>query len=349
MNSTLPIYYSKNELTLRFADYFNVFVLPTICLIGMLTSLATWIVALRIKKRDHILKYILTNSLIDFSFLMTQIFLPIFRCGTLCPFGYRYAAKFYELYIYLFFGYVLITFQAIFNFKMTLERLKIFSNGPRHLSNAITQRARTPNETSIFQLIVFFIVAILINAPNYLFSKEIIPFGIYKSNETMHHQEVLYRRNIRELFKTEISETLLIILAIIASPGFYMVTGVLNTLVAVKFRNFVKNKRAMTVASASNDVKMDKKEPNFTIIILLSYLVYLIGNSVDSVITFLILLDVDIYIRYGFVALVNNALFFSSHAIKFIIYYKYNKTIRRKLVQSFGFISGKNNRVHAQT
>jgi hypothetical protein len=238
MNSSLPIYFSKSTLTLRVADYSNVYLLPAICLVGMLTNLASSVVSLRITRRDHILKYILINSSSDFWFLLSQFFLCLFRCGTLCPFGYTYAAKFYELYIYLYFGYVLITFQALFNLTMTLQRLRLFSN------NQMIRKS-SHSEITVFHYVGFFTIAILINAPNYLFSKEIIPFAIYKSNETLSEDEILYEKNVRDLFRNQILEILLIILTIISNPGSYIVIGVINAIVAFKFRKFIKKKKDM--------------------------------------------------------------------------------------------------------
>ena len=126
--SNFPIYYSKENLTVRFADYSNVILMPTICYIGVLGSLLSLIVTF---KRDEsnakTLDFIFLNSSIDFIFLLTQSFLVVFRCGVLCPYGYKYASKFYEIYIFLYFGYILITSQVFLNIYVSYDRLKMFS------------------------------------------------------------------------------------------------------------------------------------------------------------------------------------------------------------------------------
>ena len=126
--SSLPVYYSKEEFTPRFVDYSNVYLLPPICAFGIATNILCIIVS---SKRDESnaksLDYILLNSIIDVIFLLIQFFLFIIRCGALCPYGYTYGAKFYEAYIYLFIGYVLVTSQVLLSMYIAWDRLNMFS------------------------------------------------------------------------------------------------------------------------------------------------------------------------------------------------------------------------------
>lgn len=119
----LTIYYSKEELSERIYDYSNVYLLPSICLFGMATSGLSIIVSFKKSLNENILKYIFINSLADFSFLLTQFFLLIIRCGTLCPYGYSYWANIYEIYVYWFLGYTIICFKVLVDISVSIERL----------------------------------------------------------------------------------------------------------------------------------------------------------------------------------------------------------------------------------
>ena len=125
-SNNLRVYYSKVNLTNSFVDNSNVYLLPSICLFGIGTSLLCLLVSF---KRDDsnakTLDYILINSAIDFIFLLIEIFVVIIRCGALCPYGYTYAAKFYEIYIFQYVGYIFVTGQVLLNiyvaYGMVLE------------------------------------------------------------------------------------------------------------------------------------------------------------------------------------------------------------------------------------
>jgi hypothetical protein len=238
MNVNLTIYYSKANLSTRFADYSNVYVLPVVCAFGLLTSLASLVVAFQIKQRDHIVEYILANSLIDFLFLLTQFFLFLIRCGTLCPWGYTRASKLYENYIYLFVGYTLNTFQALFNLLMAIQCLRLFSS----------QRRRTNQIKNHWFYILFVILALGLNAPSILFSRELTVVGIYvaPNGKADYLYEWLainaWHQGFLKLFRT--------LLAIMKTPFLYVLMGVFNILVAVRFRSFIRKKQTMTSQSA---------------------------------------------------------------------------------------------------
>jgi hypothetical protein len=235
--SNLPVYYSKDKLSNRFSDYSNVYLLPSICAFGVLTNSASILVTFRMRNKDHMTKYILINSSIDFLFLLTQFFLFIIRCGILCPFGYTYAAKFYENYIYLFSGYLLILFQNFFNFFMTIERLALLSK-----TNKYRQMLAKLNTKWLY--VSLFIMAVLLNSPIYFFLTEITPLGIFTWNTSqgINTTEILFFLNQknRDLF---LSQALRTTLVVIENPFFMILTGLVNILVAVKFKKFIQKKQ----------------------------------------------------------------------------------------------------------
>jgi hypothetical protein len=191
------------------------------------------------------LKHILVNSLNDFAFLFIQFFLFLIRCGTLCPWGNTYAAKFYDLYIYLFIGYVLITFQAQFNLYMSVQRLGLFVKRRSHSQHNNSSSSSTDRMLNQW-ILLFFMVAFLVNAPIYLVSKEIKEIGLLWSNES-NETILLYDKDARSAFKSSsVLQTLVAILILAKSCGFYVVTGCVNVLVALKFNEFIRKKRKVT-------------------------------------------------------------------------------------------------------
>jgi hypothetical protein len=236
----LRVYFSKETLSTRFADYSNVYLFPGICLFGIVTNLLDLTVTLQIRPKDNIIKYIYINSAADLLFLLTQVFVSVVRCGALCPYGYTYVSKLYEMVIYSFARHVLITFQAIFNLFMTIENLKLF------YKNQNKKWCRKIMKTKWF-LVAFATVAFLINLPSNIISREVVPFAIYKStNNKTTADECLYEKRYLTSWKANASlQGLLTAVILLRYPFLYVLIGMANILVAIKFHQFIKNKKLL--------------------------------------------------------------------------------------------------------
>jgi hypothetical protein len=233
-------YYSKQQLTTPFADYSNVYPLPITCTLGILANLISTLVALKVQHKDLMMKYILINSALDFLFLQTQFFSFLIRCGTLCPYGFAYISKLIENYIYWFIGYDIITFQAIFNLFMTLERLSLFSHSQQN------KYQRFLSKISLKWIVVVFLsLAVLVNTPFYLVIHEIRPLGL--QNES---QEILYSTFVRS-WDNEWVRIVITILTLLKSPILIVLTGVINVVVVVKFKKFLRKKETILNLASS--------------------------------------------------------------------------------------------------
>lgn len=233
--SNLPIFYSKENLTNRFVDYSNVYVLPSICLFGIITSFTCILVSF---KRDETnaktFNYIFLNSLIDFSFLVIQSFLFIIRCGILCPYGYTWFAKFYEIYIYLYIGYVLVSSQVFINIYVAYERLNMFSG----------KLSKKKKAMSIFKVYsICFFISVLANAPNYAISRHISQIGVYQPDPDLNFSEILYVRAFRPEFQTIVMQDILTAIAVIKDPLFFCILCLVNILVCFRFRIYLKSRK----------------------------------------------------------------------------------------------------------
>ena len=240
-NSSLPIYYSKESLTIRFADYSNVYLMPTVCAFGIVTSLICIIVSL---KRDEsnakLFNYIILNSFIDFLFLWCEFFIFIIRCGILCEYGNTYGAKIYEIYIFLYAGYVLVTSQVFLSIYIAYDRLRIFST-----------KDGNKKQMSIFKVyIVCFLISILSNLAPYLISRQVISVGILIPDPNSTYFEVLYVKAFRPDFQTQTADILLTVNLFVKDIVMFIVLCVLNVWICVRFRAYL-NARKFLIKKAT--------------------------------------------------------------------------------------------------
>jgi hypothetical protein len=248
MNSSLlasSVLVSKESLSDSLTDYVNVYVLPTICIFGMTTNSANIIVTWRLKMSDHVLQYMLINSILDFLFLLTQVFVFVVRCGTLCSWDYTYLAELYDLFVYMFLCYIFITFQALFNLQMTMQRLLLFSN----ISSPPNGSGK---KKTLFLMAVFLALAIILNAPSFLFSRYVKNIGV----SDVDLNQTIFKLVVKDEYKSGFLMWLLIGFILIKTPLLYVLTGVVNMMVALRFRNFMKKKHQLTNLKARAQSKL---------------------------------------------------------------------------------------------
>jgi hypothetical protein len=240
----LPIFDSKLSLSTRFADYSNFIFLPAICLFGLITNLIDVLVTLSIRRRDNIVKYILVNSLFDISILLTQTMLIVIRCGVLCPYGYTYLAKIYDLFIYNYLRFLILSFQGFFNFYFNIQNVKLFASSSS--SAGKKEDSFNIHMSNRWMLLLFVTLSFLLNTPVYFVSREVRVMGIYRPptglNGTTHLDEILYKRAYKNEWNSGYLQAIVTIFIFLKTPFIYIMTGVVNILVAIKFHQFITKK-----------------------------------------------------------------------------------------------------------
>ena len=244
-NSTIyleKIFKSKTELSTRESDFVNVFIFPFICLFGITTNIMNMIILFDKKMFEKLSnnlmqKYMFINSLADLLFLFVVFFLVIIRCGNLCPYGYAYGSKFYELYIYLFVGYTIVTFLVLIDISISIGKLLSFSN------------IMSQNDLIPFRLkcLLFGGLALILNFPNTL-SNEIKISGKLKQTtdgENSTQVETIYMRGLKSEFKNGILEFFLLAFSLIKEPLLFIVLFVINIIVVYKFHEHLSKKRKL--------------------------------------------------------------------------------------------------------
>ena len=95
----------------------------------------------------------------------------------------------------------------------------------------------------------------------------------------------------------------------------------------------------VTLAQSTPAAKINNKNPNsivskkdssYTLLTLVSCAVYLIGNFIDCFSDIAVIFSFDIYVKYGFINITGNILFYSSHSIHFFIFYTFNNVFRKQ-------------------
>ena len=247
LNTSYEIFFDKTSLTLRIYDYSNVYLLPAICAFGIITNALAIVVLLKINKlNENVYLYMMINTVADLLFLMTQISIVATRCGILCPYGYTYGAKFFEVYIYLYFGYIVVTFSALVDMSVSIDRVLSF--------NVNKKRMMTRTDFYV-RCFVLFAISALFLAPIYCISREILPYAYLVrmdgNNETTSAvivEEVLYKRKIKEFWLLPTPQVFFSIITMIKGPVLIAAVLIVNLFVSFKFKQHIAKKKKVTAS-----------------------------------------------------------------------------------------------------
>lgn len=259
MNSSIIEIFSKVNLTNRFVDVSNVYVLPLSCFFGILTSILSVFVSLkRDKANAKVFDFIFINSSIDLTFLLIQSFIFVFRCGIFCSFQYTYPSVFYKLYIFLFIGYALVTSQILFNIYVAYDRFRIFSG-------KLTLSQKSFNIYIVYAICG--VTAILTNSITYSITWEVTPFGVFIPEINSTHSELLWTIKLRNEFQIPILKELLSTIMVIEYPLLFMILCAVSITVCIRFRLYLKSKQKL--------IKKNSNLSNFTFLSTFNKLVFI--------------------------------------------------------------------------
>ena len=232
----LKIYNSSTQLSTLFTDYSNVVLLPSISVFGIVTNLISIRVSLKLNKNNLMNLYILFDSILNLLLSMITVFLGLTRCGSLCPFGYKYVSKLYDLYLYLYIKHSILFLSHALKSLIALNRLCAFSTKTCCLKINIRN----------FKILSFIllVVALLLQVFLILYSRFINKFGvmIYKNgNENSFDFEFLYRIDQKD-FPPQLRLTVLVML-LLEDLCLIVVLFFIDVLILIKFQAYNKNKQ----------------------------------------------------------------------------------------------------------
>ena len=252
--SELKIFRSLDELSDETIDLVNIYVLPFICLIGIILNFLSIIILVRLRFKSELYKFMLSISVSDFIFLFLSIFLVIFRCGRFCPYGYTFISKFYELYFYLYFGNVLLMFVLLINLLICYNRIRSFSN-------------RTIKADSIAfrtKLILVILTTTLASIPNYAMTRYVKKIGVLKPEVNTTDKQSNNELDIYsvEPFDFSLIEWVRIVLFIFnLARGFILmiILFLLNLFITIKLRHYIKERIKKFGASIEKSILFETK------------------------------------------------------------------------------------------
>lgn len=253
--SELKIFRSLDELSEETIDLVNIYVLPAVCLIGIILNFLSIIILVRLRFKTELYKLMLSISISDFLFLLLSIFLVIFRCGRFCPYGYTYISKFYELYFYLYLGNVLLMFVLVINLLICYNRIRSFSS-------------RSVNADSFsFRCKIFLVLLItcIANIPNYAMTRYVKKIGLLRPlpNDTgkkWQHEMQIYSVEPLDFSLIEWVKILLFVINLARGFILMIILFLLNLIIAIKLRHYIKERVKKFGISIEKSILLRKKK-----------------------------------------------------------------------------------------
>ena len=114
-------------LTSRFSDNINI-VQSIVSLLVFISCLLFAIVCLNRKLKSVTYQHLALDAIVSVIYSAIQCWLWIIRCGALCPYGYNFWSKLYELYIFIYFKQTLDVFMMFIEIHLTYVKLQSFQN-----------------------------------------------------------------------------------------------------------------------------------------------------------------------------------------------------------------------------
>ena len=235
------IYNSTLDLSARISDISNVYILPPLCLLGIIFNTITLFVLIKSNLKKEIFRFILITTVCDLCFLVINSFTFLIRCGSLCATGYTFSSKFYELYVHLYIGNTFLLFGTLLNIIVSLSRF--FSLSAKSTKSKF-EKLRF--EIKCFGLIL---VSLIVNAPSYLISRSVQLLGYLEfrtqidANTTQLNYEALYSATTNDIGKNAVLTSFLFVLTVFRGLFLLILLFVINVLIGYKFAKYLENKK----------------------------------------------------------------------------------------------------------
>lgn len=230
---------------------FYTFILPILCFIGVLTNLISIIVFIRLKSKQQVFKWMLTNSISNLFYLFQCGFIFINKCEPFCSFSNTYWAILFKQ-VSLFSSGVFALFILIIEITICLQRYLTICN--RRLWNLLKFKRS--------KVLVFLILSFIVNLPIVLSLKVRLIKNSNLANFTFSSNETKYQLEHSDFGRTTVSKMLSFLVILLR---FFILLGcliVLNILTIFKHNKLIRNKKKLL----NNSFEFESKLLNFYII-----------------------------------------------------------------------------------
>jgi hypothetical protein len=259
--SPIKVYDSKDTLSSIVTDVGNVYILPPICLFGIFFNLLSVITLFRSNLKSSIYQFMLINSTCDLVFLSICLLTVIIRCGRFCPYDYSYYSKLYEQYIYLYIGNTILAFGALLDIAVSLQKLASFSSTSKK-TKKLTLFSKLNSFSIKTKSIVLIILALLLNVPSYLITRNVQLIGYlkvkidYEQNNPMKVYQLkhLYALLTNDLGRGVLAKFLLFALTVFRSFFLLLLLFIINIIIGYKFNKHIETKKRI-VSKGTNKSK----------------------------------------------------------------------------------------------
>ena len=203
-------------------EIFWLFIVPCLCLFGTITNLISVLTLARLKKKNHVYKFMLASSFANFLYMFLCGFIFLLKCNRLCSINQNTLAI--VLYSYLIWDYFtssLAILISLIEIVMCLQRFSIISN---------SKRFKFENFRVIFPIIVVFS---LLNYLPRLFFKEI--------NALSDGYALVNTKLSKQMFGIILD----LLMSAVRGPILLCLIFIINVLTAIQFASLMKKKKKL--------------------------------------------------------------------------------------------------------
>jgi hypothetical protein len=187
-------------------------------------------------------------------------------------------------------------------------------------------------------------VALVVTLPNYLVTRCIVPFGIVTGTD-----QILYQISVSSFAQNEYWQIILLAIGSVRALLFIIIF-VLNMIVIYKFKQFMLKKKKLLAKKNSasgpsistgrqkiikETTKEIKKENRITKVVVVTSLNYLIGNAPIGIALLIFQQLGSTSLLYSYFASVGILVVAFSHGSYIFLYFLYNPTYKKYLLEFF--------------
>ncbi len=223
-----------NDYT-SFTDIANVYILPIVCLISILSNILSISVVMNMGiKKDPVNQYILISSICNLVTLILTSFTFLIRCGNLCQTSCKFSSKAYELYVHLYVSNIIIQFNILLDAIFTFNRLISFSNYKFKTKKWYMMLNK-------FKYVPMLILSALTNVPIYLIVRDIV---------SSVDNSCCFKIITNATGKSSAMKGFLFVLALFRGALILILIFCMNIIIQYKFTSFIiKKNKIMTISA----------------------------------------------------------------------------------------------------
>jgi hypothetical protein len=303
-----------------FVSILNTFIIPAICVFGMITNSICIFIFVKLKLKNSLFKFMLITSSYNFLYLFLCSFSFSFRCAPFCSFDSLWITRIYQVYIFLYFTSVLAISNSIFELIIYIERYLTMKN--INIDKKLQIKWAIPAVTVLS--LIFYLPVLFA----YTIEKDSVKESAYNFVKT-------------EFSKTTQSRALIIFISTVRGPIILVLIFVLNVLTIIEFKRIVYRKSHMQISEPNRSSKNKanelnqacrKSEINMSKMVICMCFLFVVCNLPNTVVFITTTLGFDKASFYIYLVTSSNIVLFVYHGLNFFIYYWFNKKFRNFLL-----------------